>query len=129
LVRLGTDGGQDTRRPRSRAELVDHSPDPARAARVLDAFTAPTARLLTLDDGSVEITHEALLRAWPALRSWIEADRAGMLIAQRLADDAHAWQHSRRDPDLLYRGNRLALARDQAATPAATAPTRPAATS
>jgi hypothetical protein len=119
LVRLGADGAQDTRRPRSRAELVDHSPDPARAARALEAFAAPTARLLTLDEGRVEITHEALLRAWPALRSWIEADRAGMLIAQRLADDAHAWQHSHRDPDLLYRGNRLALAREWATTPTA----------
>ncbi|WP_322750308.1 MULTISPECIES: caspase, EACC1-associated type, partial [unclassified Frankia] len=121
LVALGTEGGNDTRRCRSRAELVDDDgDDPARA--VLDAFAADQVRLLTLDETSVEITHEALLHAWPTLRRWIDADRAGLLVTQRLLDDAHTWATHNRDPDLLYRGSRLDLAREHTRRPSAALP-------
>ncbi|WP_322763341.1 caspase, EACC1-associated type, partial [Frankia sp. Cr2] len=120
LVTLGTEGGNDTRRCRSRAELVDD--DPARARAVLDAFAADQVRLLTLDETSVEITHEALLHAWPTLRRWIDADRAGLLVTQRLLDDAHTWAAHNRDPDLLYRGSRLDLAREHTRQPSAAIP-------
>ena len=33
------------------------------------------ARLVTLDSETVEITHEALLHAWPRLRDWIDEDK------------------------------------------------------
>ena len=42
------------------------------AARALAVFTE--SRLLTVDDGAVEVAHEALLREWPRLRSWLEED-------------------------------------------------------
>ena len=29
------------------------------------------ARLVTADDGSVEVAHEALLREWPRMRNWL----------------------------------------------------------
>ena len=35
------------------------------------------ARLVTLDDGSAEVAHEALIREWPRLRRWLDEDRAG----------------------------------------------------
>ncbi|NUR93429.1 MAG: hypothetical protein HOY71_55930, partial [Nonomuraea sp.] len=79
---------------------------------VIDAFAADGARLLTLDRDLVMITHEALLTAWPALRSWLDADRGGLLIEQHLVEAAEAWDG---DPGGLYRGSRLALAREWAA--------------
>ena len=37
---------------------------------VLDAMA--NARLVTVDDQSVEVAHEALLREWPRLRGWLD---------------------------------------------------------
>lgn len=116
LVRLG-DGAEDTRRCVARAELTASSDDPARTAAIIDAFTS--ARLLTQDHDThdrdtVEITHEALLRGWPRLRRWIDADRAGRLLRQRVEESALAWDRAGRDPALLYRGSRLDDARSLA---------------
>ncbi|PPK71070.1 hypothetical protein V5P93_002929 [Actinokineospora auranticolor] len=104
LVRVG-DGTEDIRRRLSRDELLSMSMDPARVAAVADAFTQ--ARLLTRRADTVEITHEALLRHWPRLRGWLDADRAGRLLRQDLEDAAVAWVRGGRDGALLYRGSRL----------------------
>ncbi|WP_239381725.1 caspase family protein, partial [Frankia sp. CIT1] len=73
------------------------------------------ARLVTVDDGGAQLSHEALLRAWPRLRRWIDEDRAGLLIRQQLADATDAWQRAGRDPAFCHRGVRLAAAREWAA--------------
>ncbi|MEZ0014152.1 helix-turn-helix domain-containing protein, partial [Kitasatospora sp. GAS206B] len=75
---------------------------------VLDAFVQ--ARLLTVDSETVLITHEALIRAWPRLRGWLHADRAGLLVRQQLAEAAAEWEREGHDPALLYRGTKLAAA-------------------
>ncbi|MGH3830782.1 MAG: caspase, EACC1-associated type [Pseudonocardiaceae bacterium] len=104
LVQVG-DGTEDTRRRVPRTGLIQGLPDPGGAARVLAALTG--ARLVIVDEDTVEIIHEALLRAWPRLRAWIDTDRAGLLNGQRLADDARAWEKDQRAPAVLYRGGRL----------------------
>ncbi|MGK4579065.1 caspase, EACC1-associated type [Kitasatospora sp. HPMI-4] len=106
LVRLG-EGVEDTRRRLPLADLADPGHmDPA--GRVLDALAA--ARLVTVDGEGAEITHEALLYAWPRLRAWIDEDRAALLTGQQLADAARAWdQAGRLDAD-LYRGVRVETA-------------------
>ncbi|WP_443067820.1 nSTAND1 domain-containing NTPase [Streptomyces sp. NBC_01351] len=118
LVRLvhvvdGADGTGVTRRRMSRGELVAAQPAghrPAdRATAALDSFVR--ARLITMDSDTVEITHEALLHAWPRLRGWIRADRAGLLIHQQLALAAAEWEREGRDPSALHRGTRLDNAR------------------
>ncbi|WP_328666127.1 helix-turn-helix domain-containing protein [Streptomyces sp. NBC_00322] len=111
LVRLVhvADGAGPTRRRMSRTSLMEQLVDTDGAAAALDAFVR--ARLITLDRDTVEITHEALLHAWPRLHGWINADRAGLLIHQQLAHDAGEWEREGRDPSHLYRGSRLAAAR------------------
>ncbi|MFD7554633.1 helix-turn-helix domain-containing protein [Streptomyces sp. NPDC059835] len=115
LVRLvhvvdGADGAGVTRRRMSRSELMAaHPAGPDRAAAALDSFVR--ARLITMDSDTVEITHEALLEAWPRLRGWIRADRAGLLIHQQLALAAAEWDREQRDPSALHRGARLENAR------------------
>ncbi|HKN55626.1 MAG TPA: XRE family transcriptional regulator, partial [Amycolatopsis sp.] len=84
LVNVGED--EDTRRRGDRDRLAG-SGGPSAAA--LDALAE--ARLVTLDRSAVQITHEALLRAWPRLRDWIEADRTGLRIRQRLTEAAESW--------------------------------------
>ncbi|MDQ1017991.1 WD40 repeat protein [Streptomyces afghaniensis] len=104
LVRLGEDT-QATRRRGTRRQLAEESADPGKTEESLEALVR--ARLVTLDAETVEITHEALLHAWPRLRDWIDDDRQGNLLRQRLEEDGRAWEESDRDTSLLYRGSRL----------------------
>jgi WD40 repeat protein len=110
LVRVGDDT-QDTRRRSSRHSLLETSTNLSSTERALEVLTR--ARLITLDAGTVEITHEALLHAWPRLRGWIDEDRAGNLTRQKLEEDAATWATSDRDSSLLYRGARLEGVRQQ----------------
>ncbi|MEE1763994.1 nSTAND1 domain-containing NTPase [Streptomyces sp. SP18BB07] len=103
------DGAGATRRRTSRTALMAQLGDADGAAAALDAFVR--ARLITLDSDTVQITHEALLHAWPRLRDWIHADRAGLLLHQQLAHAAAEWERERRDPSALYRGTRLETVR------------------
>ncbi|UNM12779.1 helix-turn-helix domain-containing protein [Streptomyces formicae] len=114
LVRLVhvADGTGATRRRMSRTALMEQLAGADGAAAALDAFVR--ARLITMDSDTVEITHEALLHAWPRLHGWIHADRAGLLIHQQLAHAAAEWEREGRDPSVLYRGTRLDTARSWA---------------
>ncbi|MCC3772015.1 helix-turn-helix domain-containing protein, partial [Streptomyces sp. UNOC14_S4] len=114
LVHL--DGAGETGRRMEHRRLLERDPAPEAAAAVLDMFAR--ARLLTLDADHVELAHEALLRAWPRLREWIDADRAGLHVRQSLLEAAETWEGEGRDAALLYRGTRLAVAREWAADPA-----------
>ncbi|MEU4533973.1 caspase family protein [Streptosporangium sp. NPDC023825] len=106
LVRLG-EATDDTRRTVPLLELLPAADDPEhdQARVVLDAFTR--ARLITVDQDRAHIVHEALIRAWPQLRAWIDADRADLLVGQQLSEDAARWDRQRRDPGYLYTGARL----------------------
>ncbi|MEO7196719.1 MAG: ATP-binding protein, partial [Pseudonocardiaceae bacterium] len=112
LIKIG-DGTEDTRRRVARADLL-RGLDPGSVGPVVDAFTQ--ARLLTQDQDTVEITHEALLRAWPRLRQWIDTDQAGNLIRQELDEAAAVWDRDRHDTAGLYRGSRLDAARTWASS-------------
>ncbi|MFI0777823.1 hypothetical protein [Streptomyces sp. NPDC021212] len=104
LVRLGEDT-QATRRRGTRRQLSEESTEPGKTQESLEALVR--ARLVTLDAETVEITHEALLHAWPRLRDWIDEGRNDHLLRQRLEEDGRAWEGMNRDPSLLYRGSRL----------------------
>ena len=79
-------------------------------AEVLLALT--DARLLTVGAGTVELSHEALLREWPRYRSWLEEDRVGRRLHAHLRTQAGEWDARGRDGGDLYRGARLAAALD-----------------
>jgi DNA-binding SARP family transcriptional activator/WD40 repeat protein len=76
------------------------------------------ARLVTADEDSVELAHEALARAWPRLRAWLDEDAAGQRTFHHLAAAAAGWESLGRPHSELYRGARLEAAlewRDAAA--------------
>ncbi|MDG9715884.1 WD40 repeat domain-containing protein [Streptomyces sp. DH24] len=102
------DGTPDTRRPAERAELALGDPDDTRA--VLDRLVR--ARLLTLDDNTVDLAHEALITAWPRLRGWIDAERDRLRVHRSLSAAARTWQELGRESAALYAGSRLAAARE-----------------
>ena len=65
------------------------------------------ARLVTSEEDTVELAHEALARAWPRLRSWLDEDAAGHRMLRHLAAAADGWESLGRPPTELYRGARL----------------------
>ncbi|GAA2883490.1 hypothetical protein GCM10010517_46700 [Streptosporangium fragile] len=109
LVHLQKDV-EDTRRVVALPDLLPppESADHAPARRALDEFVS--ARLITVDENTVQIAHEALIRAWPQLGAWIDGNRANLLIQQQLLEDAAAWEQHGRDPSYLYTDTRLAAA-------------------
>lgn len=116
LVHVADDTA-DTRRRVAISELLSNqSRDQLPELRpVLDKFV--DQRLITADSDTVEITHEALLSAWPRLRGWIDTDRAGLRVHRQLTEAAQIWDSTGRDPHTLYRGSRLLAAREWADEP------------
>jgi energy-coupling factor transporter ATP-binding protein EcfA2 len=109
LTTLGPDAVQARRRAR-RAELAALGDDPDAVESVLERLAR--ARLVVIGADTVEVAHEAVIRAWPRLRRWITEDRDGLLIHRQLTEAARIWESLDRDPGALYRGARLAMARD-----------------
>ncbi|MGW3348763.1 nSTAND1 domain-containing NTPase [Nonomuraea rubra] len=112
LVTIG-EGIDDTRRRVARTDLLGTATGTGPDAAVVDAFTQ--GRLFTQDQDTVEITHEALLAAWPRLRAWIDDDRVNLMLLQRLDADAAAWDRGGRDAAYLYTGTRLQTTLDAVA--------------
>ena len=106
LVTLG-EGSEDTRRRVRRSELGDSDSMAAVIARYGDA------RLLTFDrdaatrEPTVEVAHEALIREWPRLRSWLDENRTRLRLHRHMTESAGAWEAGGRDDGDLYRGARL----------------------
>jgi WD40 repeat protein len=113
LLRLITpgDGTPDTRRPTTRTELGSSQHDrDGDTATVLERLAH--ARLITLDGGTVDLAHEALIASWPRLRGWIDTDRGRLRIHRQLTEASLVWNDLDRDPGALYRGTRLAAAEE-----------------
>jgi len=103
----------DTADRAARAELTEGkgAAEAQDVEAVLEAFTAE--RLLTLAAGTVELSHEVLLTAWPLLRdTWLTDTRTDRIVRSRLRTTAAEWAHHSRDPSYLYGGSLLQAATD-----------------
>jgi WD40 repeat protein/DNA-binding SARP family transcriptional activator len=110
-----TELGEDTQDTRRRAELSEFIPRPGEAPAVEQVLrTLADARLITMDEDSVEVAHEALVREWPRLREWLDENREGLRLHRRISQAAQDWERLDHDPDALYRGLRLAQASEWA---------------
>jgi WD40 repeat protein len=114
LLRLVASGeGETVTRRRVELDEFDLARDPD-AAAVLTRLTQD--RLLTKTEDTVEVAHEALLREWPRLRSWLEDDVQGHQLRQHLTHTAQQWDETGRDASEVYRRARLSAALDWAST-------------
>ncbi len=112
LLRLVGEGeGESAVRRRVPISEFDIDRDPAVFA-VVSQLTED--RLLTRDDGMIEIAHEALVREWPRLRGWLEDDATGRQLRGHLTQSAKQWSERDRDAAELYRGARLSATLDWA---------------
>ncbi|HEX2313200.1 MAG TPA: serine/threonine-protein kinase, partial [Thermomonospora sp.] len=116
LLRLVVPGGaaEDTLRRADAREFDDGRTDPRAVAAVLDVFAA--GGLLVRDDQGVTLATAALLRAWPRLRAWVDAERDGLPVHRALTDAALLWDRHGRRPSDLYQGTPLDRALRWAAT-------------
>jgi WD40 repeat protein len=118
-----------------RLTTVDAEGEPVRRPVALDALSPSEravldpfadARLLTTarrgGSATIEVAHEALLRAWPPLQNAIAASRERLRIEAELERDAQAWTAHARGGSYLLRGERLARARLLLSTPGAGGP-------
>ena len=107
LARIDAETGAPMRRLAAAAEI------PERSRNIVDRLV--TARLLVADQRAgtvvIEIAHESLLRQWPALATWLDADAADLMTAEGVERAAAEWdRNGRLEAWLGHRGDRLALA-------------------
>jgi len=106
------EGSAPVRRRTSFADLVTDADDAATVTEVVNQLA--TARIVTVDtdlhtgDPTVEITHEAVLRAWGLLVTWLKEDREAKRAQEDLSSGALMWQKHDNDPSYLLQGARLA---------------------
>ena len=105
LVRVDAEGV----RTRRRAFLTDLT----RATRALLKPFVDLGLLVTNRDPegreTIEVAHEALLRTWPHLDTWLKEDQDALRLLDGLERAARDWEEKGRSPDLLaHRGARLA---------------------
>jgi hypothetical protein len=108
LTELG-EGTQDTRRRVKMDELAQAKEQDA-VAKVLKTLT--DARLVTTEQDSAEVAHEALIREWGTLRKWLDEDRENLSLYRHMQKSAEEWERHGREASELYRGARLKQLQD-----------------
>jgi WD40 repeat protein/transcriptional regulator with XRE-family HTH domain len=114
LIEIGS-GTQDTRRTALLDELIPADSKAADVKVVIQKLA--NARLITTDEkageDTVTISHEKLIDAWPWLKKLVNENREVIALQNEIVDDAKEWEEHNRDTSYLYRGARLASAREQ----------------
>lgn len=93
------------------SDLYRKSEASDRVERVLERLIQ--ARLVRRTEGhseaetQVEVAHEALVRNWPRLVTWLEDEREALRLRQRLTTAAEQWLRLGKDPGALRRGRVL----------------------
>jgi WD40 repeat protein/DNA-binding SARP family transcriptional activator len=119
LVEPG-EGTPDTSRRVRTSELETLSDERGRMAAVIESFAR--YRLLLFDrdaatrEPTLELAHEALLRAWPRLQQWVDDARDDLRNQRHLAAAAAQWAEAGRDTSFLLTGSRLELTDEWAAS-------------
>jgi hypothetical protein len=118
FLRLVTPGeGQEDTRARA-AMPVDLT-----QRKIVEKFAGPRTRLLVTGRDraarpTVEVAHEALIRTWPRLRGWINANREKLRARTAVLQAKTEWeQQARREDLLLPAGFQLERARALLAEP------------
>ncbi len=116
LITLG-EGTEDTRRRTHLSEVMSirdslQGEEKGAVMRVV-VERLGKARLLTFDQDpltrtpTVEVAHEAIIREWGRLRTWLDESRNDVRMQRTLSSLAQEWLESHQEPSFLLRGGRL----------------------
>ncbi|MBF6229419.1 hypothetical protein IU470_30555 [Nocardia abscessus] len=111
---LNVDEEAITRRRVQRPELFFDDDSVSDVNIVIERFASH--RLLTVEEETVEITHEALVGAWSRMTRWVNQDRETLTVHRRLTEATHVWLDNDHDPSLLLGPARLEFVQDWANT-------------
>lgn len=113
LIQLG-EGTRDTLRRSKLSEMIAVSESEQTVRNVLDQFSNPGRRLITMSSNpdqetTVSIAHEALIDNWRTLNQWIETSREDIRLHRRLSESATNWYKQACPEGLLWRSPDLDL--------------------
>jgi WD40 repeat protein len=110
LINVGIVEQEVTRRRVPTSELVMSQQEDTDLLLVVRT-TFINARLLTAntvgETSTLEISHEALIDAWPLLKEWLGGAHETMLLQQTINRDAAEWFRYNKPVDRFYRGEQL----------------------
>lgn len=96
----------DTRQRVELSELVTGQASPETVRDLINELE--TQRLVVRNRNVVEVAHEALIRGWDELGSWLAQDRANIQLRGEVQRAAQEWQaHQRGEDYLVHRTRRL----------------------
>jgi hypothetical protein len=107
LVRLG-EGAEETRRVATKAELGQENW--SLVQHLADARLVVTSRSADGQE-TVEVAHEALIRHWQLLQSWIDENRSKIIQKNKIERLATEWQQNKQLNDYLLQGKQLKQAK------------------
>jgi len=111
LVRPG-EGTEDTRRIATRAEVGENNWGLVSYLAGYEARLVVTGRNEQSCEETVEVVHEALIREWETLKTWMKDNRQFRAWQEQLRAAIHQWNQTKEDPGALLRGAPLAVARE-----------------
>ncbi|MBG1262667.1 CHAT domain-containing protein [Nostoc commune] len=103
---------RDTRRRVELKQLVPVNGDPDIIKKVVTLLANKRLVITSQNESTnkeeVEVAHEALIRYWPTLRSWLDEDLTSLLLRQRVENEAREWKNAdKKEELLLLQGSRL----------------------
>jgi len=120
-----SESGEATRRRVARQDLTFVGASPQTVSEVVELLTSPESRLLVASreirshaDKTAEVSvwievgHEALIREWDRLKSWIADDFDNLRMGADLLRSANDWQVAKRERAYLLTGTRLSRAEE-----------------
>ena len=104
LVQVG-EARTDLRRRAHLSELSEAGQTVAR--RLADERLLVTSRDWSNQEDCVEVAHEALLRHWSELKTWIDERRSALLTIRQLQTDARNWVEKEKNASYLWSHERV----------------------
>lgn len=114
LVQPG-EGSEDTRRRASISELYTEQQNQEAINTVIKRLTDSRLIISSFDETKtqqLDVAHEALIRGWPTLKSWINEDRDFLRMYRRFGEQVREWSENDQDSAYLYRDRQLATTQE-----------------
>lgn len=89
LVRVGEEQGDTRRDTRKRVRLQDLPGNPETTKKLVNDLA--DKRLVIMNEGEVEVAHEALIRHWDQLQTWLNENLQDLLLRQTIEKSANEW--------------------------------------